>query len=370
MRTLKNIDFLIEKAYKNTITKPEDVQQNVLEHENILYIKDKQTGLRAVIAIHDTTLGPAFGTVNIQKYDHINKAFEAVVKYSRTATYKAAMAGLSIGGAHAILLTNENETVTPEQLRKFGIYINILKGKFIATPSATITTTDFNYIKETTAHTISFQRKTLNLATFTAYGVLEGIKASAFYLWGTEELKRRTIVVQGVGNVGTQIVEFLLKDGAEIFIADNDHEKVEALVQRFPQLNAIAPEDVITFDADILIPAATSGVINEFNIPSLRYKLIAGPAENQLNNEEEDGKLLEEHGILFTPDFLINAGSLITNYFEYVQADKEHLQAKIEKIYMNTLETFFYAKQHNIAPIVAAKKLVKTYLNQVQIRKN
>ena len=370
MRTLKNIDFLIEKAYKNTITKPEDVQKNVLEHENILYIKDKQTGLKAVIAIHDTTLGAAFGTVNIQQYDQVNKAFEDVIKYSRSATYKAALAGLSIGGAHAILLANEDETVTPEQLRKFGTYINILKGKFIATPSSSISTEEFNFIKETTNHTISFQRKTLNISTFTAYGTLEGIKASAFYLWGSEELRNRKIVVQGVGKVGTQIVEFLVKDGADITIADTDYNKVEALLNRFPHLNAIDPKDVLTHEADILIPAATSGVINEFTIPLLNYKLIAGPADNQLKNEEEDGKLLEEHGILFTPDFLINAGSLITNYFEYNQLDKDHLQAKIEKIYITTLETFFYAKQRNIAPITAAKQIIKTYLNEVQIRKN
>lgn len=370
MRTLKNIDLLIEKAYKNTITKPEDVHKNVLEHENILYIKDKQTGLKAVIAIHDTTLGAAFGNVTIKKYDHIHKAFEDAIKYSRSATYKAALAALSIGGAHAVIVTNDDTKVQPEQLQKFGVYINLFKGKFIATPSSSITTEEFNYIKETTNHTISFQRKTLNISTFTAYGTLEGIKASAFYLWGSEELRNRKIVVQGVGKVGTQIVEFLLKDGADVTIADTNYEKVEALLNRFPQLNAINPEDVITHEADILIPAATSGILNEFTIPLLNYKLIAGPADNQLKNEETDGKLLEEQGILFTPDFLINAGSLITNYFEYAQLDKEHLQAKIEKIYINTLETFFYAKQHNLAPVQAAKKLVKTYLHQVQIRKN
>ena len=370
MRTLKNIDFLIEKAYKNTITKPEDVQKNVLEHENILYIKDKQTGLKAVIAIHDTTLGAAFGTVNIQQYDQVNKAFEDVIKYSRSATYKAALAGLSIGGAHAILLANEDETVTPEQLRKFGTYINLLKGKFIATPSSSISKEDFNYIQETTTHTVSFKSKSLNLSTLTAYGVIQGIKASAFYLWNTEELKDRKIVIQGVGNVGRQLVEFLVKEDAEITISDIDSSKVEYLLEKFPHLNAIAPEDVVTFEADILIPAAKGGILNEFTIPLLNYKLVAGPADNQLKNEEEDGKLLEEYGILFTPDFLINAGSLITNYFEFIQADKDHLQAKIEKIYITTLETFFYAKQKNSAPITAAKKIVKTYLNQVQIRKN
>jgi leucine dehydrogenase len=370
MRTLKNIDYLIEKAYKNTITKPEDIQKNVLEHENILYIKDKQTGLNAIIAVHDTTLGPAIGNVVVKKYSKINQAFEDVVKLSRSATYKAAIVGLSIGGAHAVVIENKDEKVQPNQLKKLGEYINLLNGKFIATPSSTISIEDFNYIKETTLHTVNFQSKSLNLSTLTAYGVIQGIKASAFYLWNTEDLNRRKIVVQGVGNVGAQIVEFLVKEGAEIIISDKDVSKVEDLLTKFPQLNAIEPEDVITYEADILIPAAVGGLINEFTIPLLSYKLIAGPADNQLKNEKTDGNLLEEKGILFTPDFLLNSGSLITNFFEYVQADKECLQSKIENIYINTLETFFYAKQHHISPIAAAKQLVKTYLDIVQIRKN
>lgn len=365
----KNLDLLIEKALKNTITNIKDLTDK-LEHEKVIFINDKETGLKAIIAIHNTSLGPAIGDTRVLNYKTDREALEDVLKLSKDITYKAAINGLNIGGGNAIIIGDPATIKTPKILKKFGEYVNELQGKFISRTDINTTPTDLSYINETTSYVIGLNNKSGVTSPFTAYSVLQGIKASAFYLWGSEDLKDKKIVIQGLGKVGTYIVDFLTKEQAILFVTDTDTSKIEKTIFKYKDVTPILPEEIYTFEADILVPCALGGILNQHTIPVLNYKLIAGAANNQLQNEELDSQLLEEHGILLAPDFLINTGSLINDYYELTEGNNCLVQSKIDNIYLKTLETYFCANQKNIPPYLAAKQIAEEHIQQVQIRKN
>ena len=369
MTSSKNIDLLLEKAFKNTITNLGDINDTI-EHEKVIFINDKETGLKAIIAIHNTILGSALGGTSVLNYKTDREALEEVLKSSKDITYKAAINGLNIGGGKAVIIGDPSTIKTPKILKKFGEYINELQGKFISTIDTNTTPKDLSIIHETTPFVIGLKNKSVDSSPFTAYSVLQGIKASAFYLWGSEDLKNKKIVIQGLGQVGTYIVDYLTKEESILFVTDSDNSKIEKIVSKHKDVTRISPEEIYTFEADILIPCAQGGILNQHSIPLLNYKLIAGAANNQLENEELDSRLLEEHGILLAPDFLINTGGLINDYYELTEGNNCLVQSKIDNIYLKTLETYFCANQKNITPYIAAKQIAEEHIKQVQIRKN
>ena len=369
MSQLKKIDLLIEKALKNTVTNLKEINGSI-EHEKVIFINDKESGLKAIIAIHNTNLGPALGETKIYNYTSDKEALDDVLTLSKDITYTTAINGLNVGGGKTVIIGKPNKNEIPKIFKKLGEYINELKGKYIITNNSNTTLEDFTSIRETTSFVVGLNNRNTESSLFTAYSVLQGIKASAFYLWGSETLKNKKIVVQGLGQVGSIIIDFLVKEEALLFVTDIDNSKIEKTIHKYNSVIPILTDDVNTFEADILVPCALSGTINRHSIPLFNYKLIAGAASKQLENEESDSYLLEEHGILFAPDFLINAGGLINSYYELTEGNNCLVQSKIDNIYLKTLETYFCANQKNLPPYLAAKQIAEEHIKHVQVRKN
>lgn len=359
----------------NTIQKEISSKQpfeliNEQGHERVVYLSDKDTGLKAIVAIHDTTLGPALGGTRILNYESENDALVDVLRLSRGMTYKAAISGLNLGGGKAVIIGDPTKIKTPELLRKYGEFINDLNGKYITSADVNSSPDDLEFVSQTTKYVVGLNDKTGDPSPFTAFGVLQGIKASANFLWGSPSLAGKKVVVQGLGHVGTALVEYLLKEKAEIIVSDINEERVHAILALDASIKSIHPNYVVTYDADIYAPTALGGTVNEVTIPQFKYSIIAGGANNQLEDEDRDSQLLLDHGILFAPDFLINSGGLINVYQELTEIDKAFTWNKIEKIYDKTLDVFNRAKIKGIPPIQAAIEIAEELINQSRISKN
>ncbi len=365
----KNIETILEQNLENATKQTFELIEK-LGHEKVVFINDKATGLKAIIAIHDTTLGPALGGTRILDYENEQDALNDVLRLSRGMTYKAAISGLNLGGGKAVIIGDPKTVKTPELLRKYGEFIEELNGKYITAEDVNTSPEDLEYVRQTTKHVVGLKDKSGDPSPFTAYGVLQGIKASAFYLWGTKSLKGKKVVVQGLGHVGTYLVDYLLKEEAEIIVSDINEEKVKEILKKDSSIKSIHPNYVVTYAADIYAPTALGATVNKVTIPQFKYKIIAGGANNQLEDEESDSLLLQKYGILHAPDFLINSGGLINVYQELTNGDPTTVHSKIDKIYDKTLEVFNRSNLKSITPIIAAKEIAEEIIHHSRISKN
>ena len=337
-------------------------------HEQIVFCNDKDTGLKAIIGIHNTVLGPALGGTRMWKYSNEWEALNDVLRLSRGMTYKSAITGLNLGGGKAVIIGDSKIDKTPEMIRKFGQYVNSLSGKYITAEDVGTTTQDMDAIREVTQFVtgVSIEKGgSGNPSPVTAYGVYMGMKAAAKHIFGTDNLEGKKILVQGIGHVGETLVAYIANEGAQVQITDINQARLEEVSKKYGA-TIFTGENLYTADIDIYAPCALGATINDDTVHLIKAKIIAGAANNQLSNDSIHGQILKDRGILYAPDFLINAGGIINVYAELVGYDSNEAMKRTENIYNTTLEIFNHAEENSITTQEAAMTIAK---NRIEARK-
>jgi leucine dehydrogenase len=330
------------------------------DYEQLVFCQDEKSGLKAIIAIHDTTLGPALGGTRMWTYDSEEAAIEDALRLSRGMTYKNAAAGLNLGGGKTVIIGDPRKDKNEEMFRAFGRYIQGLNGRYITAEDVGTTVQDMDIIHEETDYVTGISPafgSSGNPSPVTAYGVYRGIKAAAKQAFGDDSLEGRTIAVQGVGNVAYNLCRHLHEEGASLIVTDINKEAVQRAVEDFGA-KAVDPNEIYAVDCDIFAPCALGAVINDDTIPQFKAKVIAGAANNQLK-ETRHGDLINEMGIYYAPDYVINAGGVINVADELYGYNRERAMKRVEQIYNNVERVFEIAKRDRIPSYAAADRMAE-----------
>jgi leucine dehydrogenase len=342
-------------------------QLSTYNHEQIVFCNDNATGLKAIIAIHNTVLGPGLGGTRVWNYNNEAEAINDVMRLSRGMTYKAAISGLNLGGAKAVIIGDASKIKTEALMRKFGKFVENLNGKYITAEDVNTTTKDMEYVNMETNHVVGLPESMGgggDPSPVTAYGVYMGMKASAKQVFGNDSLSGKKIAVQGVGKVGGHLLEFLHKEGAQLFITDINAEILNHYASTLGA-TVVTGEEIYGLDVDVFAPCALGAILNETNIAKLKCSIVAGAANNQLADENIQGPALMKMGITYAPDFLINAGGLINVYQEHVGYNRETAYRKAEHIYDVTLEILKVSASQNIHTQKAAIDLAEKRISDI-----
>ncbi|MBQ0787341.1 MAG: Glu/Leu/Phe/Val dehydrogenase [Oceanihabitans sp.] len=337
-------------------------QMSFDDHEQIVFCNDKDTGLKAIIGIHNTVLGPALGGTRMWKYNNEWEALNDVLRLSRGMTFKAAITGLNLGGGKAVIIGDAKTQKTPELMRKFGEFVHSLSGKYITAEDVGMETSDMDLVREVTPYVTGISESkggAGNPSPITAYGVFMGMKAAAKYKFGSDILEDRKVIVQGIGHVGESLVEHLTNEGAKVIISDINQERLHEVSKKYGA-TIYTGSDIYSEEVDIYAPCALGATINDDTINRIRAKVIAGAANNQLAEEAKHGAILQEKGIVYAPDFLINAGGIINVYAELEGYDKKEIMRKTQNIYNTTLEILSNADTNGITTNQAALNIAKS----------
>ena len=315
-------------------------KMTIMGHEQVVFCQDSETGLKAIIAIHDTTLGPALGGTRMWDYANEEDAIQDVLRLSRGMSFKAAISGLELGGGKAVIIGDSKIQKTEALMRKFGEYVDSLGGKYITAEDVGMSTKDMEYVRMETKHVTGIPESmggSGDPSPVTAFGVYMGMKASAKFKWGSDNLGGKTVLVQGIGHVGENLVKYLTEEGSKVIINDINKTRLAELAEEFGA-TIVMGDSIYDLDIDIYAPCALGATVNPSTLRRLKCEIIAGAANNQLADEVRDGQLCSEKGIVYAPDFLINAGGLINVYSEIKGYDKEHAINQTREIYNTTLE--------------------------------
>ena len=340
------------------------------DHEQILICQDNHTGLKAIIAIHNTVRGPGLGGTRMWKYATEADAINDALRLSRGMTYKAAISGLNLGGAKAVIIGDPTKNKSEHLMRKFGRFVENLGGKYVTAEDVGTTTRDMEYVAMETDHVVGLPEIMGgggDPSPVTAYGVYMGIKASAKKAFGNDSLAGKKIAVQGVGKVGLHLVELLHKEGAIIMVNDIFEAGLKTASSKY---NATVVEDIFSQEVDIFAPCALGAILNTENISKLKCQVIAGAANNQLEDENIHGDMVKAKGIYYAPDFLINAGGLINVYSEYNGYVREIAMAQTENIYNTVLDIYTKSENDNMNTQLAAIKLAEKRVNDTMLLKS
>lgn len=355
--------MITEVVKANELTKVDPVfgQASFNDHEQIVFCHDKDTGLKAIIGIHNTVLGPALGGTRMWKYANEWEALNDVLRLSRGMTYKSAISGLNLGGGKAVIIGDSKLDKTPELITRFGQFVNSLSGKYITAEDVGTTTPDMDLIRDVTPYVTGISEErggSGNPSPVTAYGVYMGMKAAAMHQFGSASLDGKRVLVQGTGHVGETLIDYLTKEGAIVQISDINQARMEEVGAKYGA-KIFMGDDIYSADVDIYAPCALGATVNDETIERLKAKVIAGAANNQLANENIHGKMLQERGILYAPDFLINAGGIINVYAEIAGYDKVEAMKRTENIYNTTLEIFHFAEANGVTTQQAAMSIAQ-----------
>jgi len=325
-------------------------------HEQIVFCNDEDTGLKAIIGIHNTVLGPALGGTRMWQYKSEWDALNDVLRLSRGMTYKAAITGLKLGGGKAVIIGDAKTQKNDALMRRFGEFVHSLAGKYLTAEDVGMETSDMDVIRQVTPYVTGISEEkggAGNPSPVTAKGVFMGMKAAAKFKFGTDKLAGKKILLQGVGHVGETLLQLMTNEGAEVIINDINETRLEQLSKKY-NANVVLGNDIYGLDVDIYAPCALGATINDATIHQIKAKVIAGAANNQLADEIKHGRLLQEKGIAYAPDFLINAGGIINVYAELEGYDRDEINRKTENIYNTTLDIFELSKTENITTHKAA----------------
>lgn len=337
------------------------------EHEQILFCSDPKVGLRAIIAIHNTILGPALGGTRMWAYASESEAVTDVLRLSRGMTYKAAVARLNLGGGKAVIIADPNKDKSEPLFRAYGRFVDGLGGRYITAEDVGTNVRDMEWVRMETKFATGISRAlggSGDPSPVTALGVYMGMKAGCKERYGSDSLQNKTIVIQGAGHVATYLCGYLKREGAKIFISDIYEEKAKALAAEHGA-SYIQPEYVYEHECDIFCPAALGGILNDVTIPKLRCDIVAGCANNQLQDETVHEHMLIDRGIFYLPDFVINAGGLINVANELEGYNRERALSQAKEIYDVILEIAAKAKQKNLTLNSAAILLAKERLEKI-----
>lgn len=337
-------------------------------HEQVVYCSNKELGLKAIIGIHNTTLGPALGGTRMWNYTSDEEALVDVLRLSRGMTYKAAVAGLNLGGGKAVIIGDSRTQKTEALFRAFGRYVEGLSGRYITAEDVGTSIKDMEYIMMETRHVTGIPIEvggSGDPSPVTAYGTYVGIKACVNEVFGKDSLKDKKIIVQGAGgNVGKHLCKYLFEEGAKLYVNDLYEEKLKPLVEKY-KAKIISDSEVFTLEADVLSPAALGGIINDDTIPGLKVKIVAGAANNQLGDEVRHGQMLKDKGILYAPDYVINAGGLINVYNELEGYNRERALKQASGIYDILKQIIEISKKEDIPTEVASRKIAEERINAI-----
>jgi leucine dehydrogenase len=338
-------------------------------HEQVVFCNDKDTGLKAIIGIHNTVLGPALGGTRMWNYANEWEALNDVLRLSRGMSFKSSISGLNLGGGKAVIIGDAKTVKSPELMRKFGEYVHSLSGKYITAEDVGMETKDMDTVREVTPYVTGISEEkggSGNPSPITAYGVFMGLKAASKYRFGSDNLEGKKVLVQGIGHVGEVLVQHLTESGALVTIADINEERLNQVGSKYGA-KIFTGTDLYSAEVDIYAPCALGATINDATINKIKAKVIAGAANNQLANEVIHGAILKEKGILYAPDFLINAGGVINVYSELANLTRAQVMEKTENIYNTSLEIFKFAETNNITPHQAAMSIAQ---KRIDDRKN
>ncbi len=335
--------------------------------EQIIYFHNKATGLKGITCIHDTRLGPSCGGTRLYNYASEEEALYDVTRLAKGMTYKNAAAGLDIGGCKTVLIGDPEKVKSEEYFRSYGRYIQSLKGRIYTGQDMNITLKDCEYMDKETDYVSGVLRKGAGSTTIlTAYGTYVGMLAAVKEKYGQDNLDGLTIAFQGAGAVVQEMVQYLKKhDLKRIYFTDVKEEKIEKFKELLPLANFVEPDEIYEKNADIFSPNAIGAVINDETIPRLKADIIAGAANNVLEEEEKHGKMLEERGILYAPDFVINAGGVINVYTEMTGYHEPSAIQTTEGIYDRLLEIFKISSQEKIPTYKAANIMAERRINRL-----
>jgi leucine dehydrogenase len=305
-------------------------------HEQLLFCNDNATGLRAIIAVHNTTLGPALGGTRMWPYKTELEALQDVLRLSRGMTYKNSVAGLNLGGGKAVIIGDARKMKSEALFRRFGKFVESLGGKYITAEDVGIGPQDMTWVNMETNNVVGLPGKSGDPSPVTAYGTYMGMKAAAKIKWGSDSLKGKKIVVQGAGHVGEYLVAHLVKEDAKVSISDIHEDTLKRVAAEY-KVSVIGVNDVYNADMDIYAPCALGATVNDDTLGKLKCSIIAGAANNQLADEAIHGVRVMEMGIIYVPDFVINAGGVINCYAEVKGFDAKWAMDKAGDIYSTCL---------------------------------
>jgi leucine dehydrogenase len=332
------------------------------DHEQVVFCYDKASGLKSIIAIHDTTLGPALGGTRFWNYANDAEAIKDVLRLSRGMTYKASISGLNLGGGKAVIIGDSYKDKSEALWRRYGKFVQGLNGRYITAEDVGTTKEDMEYIQMETKHVTGVPEYLGgggDPSPVTAYTTFLGMKASAKKVWGNDSLAGKTISVQGAGHVAVYLIEMLVKDGAIVTVCDLHEDKVNQLTKTYSTLKGCSTSEIYDIKSDIYSPCAMGATINSETLKKLSCSIIAGCANNQLEDEIIHGNAVKDMGIVYAPDFLINAGGLINVYSELHGYNRERSYGKADQVYNRTLEIIATAEKDNITTQAAAIKLAE-----------
>lgn len=335
-------------------------------HEQVLFCHNPEQNLKAIIAIHDASLGSAMGATRLWPYANEADALRDVLRLSRGMTYKAACANIPVGGAKAVIIADP-QAKTSELLRAYGRFVDSLNGRFITGQDVNLVPKDVREISQETQHIVGVTEKSGGPASITAQGLLFGIKAAVEFS-SNKKLNELKIAVQGLGNVGSNLCKLLSEKGVTLFVTDINPEKT-AEIERLYGATVVDPDEIYSLDVDIFSPCALGATLNDSTIPLLKASIVAGAANNQLENEQLHSKLLKSKGIFYCPDYVINAGGLIDVYNEMIGYEEDKVLKQLNGIYDTLLEIFNIAQQQDMTNFEAAQKLAEQRIKKARSQK-
>ncbi len=349
------------------------MQQSVFEHmqqmghEQVVFCHDPHSGLNAIIGIHNTTLGPALGGTRLWNYNSHEEAIIDALRLSRGMTFKAAISGLNLGGGKAVIIADTKQK-SEALWRRYGKFVDSLNGKYITAEDVNTSARDMEFIALETSHVTGvpeYMGGSGDPSPFTAYGVFVGMKASAKKHWGNDSLSGKKILVQGVGHVGQYLVGHLVEEGAKVYITDINQDKLKETVSKFSVVEVVDNATIFDLDIDIYAPCALGATVNSESIAKMKCPIISGAANNQLAVENEHGPELIKKGIIYAPDFLINAGGLINVAAELDGYNRERVMGNIEKIYDRTLDIYQLSETEKIHTQAAAIRIAEKRIQDI-----
>jgi leucine dehydrogenase len=344
-------------------------QVEAMGHERVLVCSNPEVGLRAIIAVHSTVLGPGLGGVRMWPYPSSEEALTDVLRLSRGMTYKAAAAGLHLGGGKAVIIGDPKKDKSEELLRCFGQFVDSLNGLYITAEDVGTDMDDMEQILEETRWVTGVSPQHGgggDPSPVTAFGTLQGIRAAVAWSFGSDALDGRSVAVQGLGSVGYHLCRFLREQRAKVFGADIDADRTAKAKDELG-IEIVPAAEILSTPCDVLAPCALGAVLDDRSIPALRCRVVAGAANNQLADEERHGAALQERNILYAPDFVLNAGGLINVYNELVGYNRDTAMRMTRGIYRNLMRVFELARSNSLSTIAAAHRVAEERISRVRL---
>ncbi len=329
-------------------------------YEQLVFFYDKTTGLRGITCVHNTTLGPALGGTRLWNYDNEEDATLDVLRLARGMTYKAAAAGLNLGGGKTVLIGDADKVKSEAYFRALGRYVQTLNGRYITAEDINTATKDMDFVNMETDHVVGLAGKSGNPSPKTAKGAFHGIRASLMEKYGSDDMRDKTFMVQGAGQTGDYLIGYLLEAGAKkVYFSEINDKHIKKINEKYPDVEFVKPDDVYGLKVDVYAPCALGASINDDTIDQLQCAIVAGTANNVLSDEAKHGQMLKDKDILYAPDFVINAGGLINVYHEIKGYNEVAALRDIEKIYDRLMDIYKIAKEDDIHTQEAAKRFAK-----------